>query len=335
MPSTIPEEAAIRQLLLFSDAVFQYAPAEDSVKTATASAFNNDYTHYPPAPLADKLETFQKFFKDLTAHRAEYYAGGLSHLSSGLVTDVDESSVWRLINQLAEATASQLQAETLMHARLLLKLAEIQHREENEINAALSAVDSQMDQIFSELQNEEGKQIDEVLPVETHPKNNNQLQLLKAWFHLFGADQTTNTYAVIATDYETYNTLNEYASTLISPQQNILCRLVIPARCLSAPQEEFNELRCQFLQTRKSEINKLQGAITAAANGSRFDEQEAATFNSALENSLGERTDTHGPAVTLYTMPLSLPQLAAKVLKKPIDTAAHNYPPNTIVAVSC
>jgi len=334
MPSTIPEEAIIRQLLLFSDAVSQFAPSEDSVNTATVAAFKNCYSHYPPVPFGQQLATFQKFFKDLTSHRAEYRAGGLSHLSSGLATDIDESSVWLLINKLAQATSSQPKSETLMHARLLLKLAEIQHTEEKEIDTALSAVDSQMGQIFSELKNEEGRQIDKTPPDENQPQNANQPQLLKAWFHLFLADQTNNTYPVIATDYGTFTTLNEYASPLISPQQNIFCSLSIPDKCLSGSQEEFNELRNQFQQTGQSEIKQLQSTlIKAATTGILPTEKDVAEFNTAFENASGREPSTHNHTLTLYAVPLSLPQLASRVLKTTIDDKTRNSPTNTIIAV--
>ena len=155
LPNTIPDETTIRQLLLFSGSIFQFAPAEDSINNEVITKFHNKFIHYAPVPFGDSLESFQNFFNDLTSHRAEYYSGALSHLSAGISTDIDESSVWQLIHSFAKQTSSEEEsAQTLMHARLLLKLAEIHDIEESEINAAISEVDSQVNQVMSELKNE-------------------------------------------------------------------------------------------------------------------------------------------------------------------------------------
>nr|MBF0223386.1 hypothetical protein [Desulfobulbaceae bacterium] len=330
MPSTIPDQATIRQLLLFSNSVCQFAPSEDSV---CSDEFVDSYTHYAPVPFADGLITFQKFIKDLTSYRAEYYSGALSRLSSDLAADVDESCVWQLIDKLAQSTPSDPQPDKLMHARLLLKLAEIHHNEDNEINAALAAVNSKMSTLMSDLRDEDEEQITVQSPSNAETNHvKNPLQLLKAWCHLFLADTADRTYSIIATDTETLTTLYEYGSELISPQQKTVCTIAIPSLLFSIDQETFAKQLKKFHHTKQSEIKQFQAALLGAAEGKTLDDTSATKLNKATEETFGSAQEGH--AITFHTVPLSLPQLAARITNKPIEIIARNHQPYTLVAVS-
>lgn len=328
MPSTIPDQATIRQLLLFSHAVFQFAPSEDSI---SPNAFADNYSHFAPVPFAEGLGTFQKFIKDLTSYRAEYYTGALSRLSSDLAADVDESCVWQLIDKLAQSAPSDPQTDTLMHARVLLKLAEIHHNEDDEINSALAAVNSKMSSLMSDLRDGGEEQL--WVKCSSEPKTKsvkNPLQQLKAWCHLFLADNSERNYTIIATDAETLSTLYEYGSALISPQQKTVCKISLPPQCFSGSPENFIDLLNKFQRTRQEDITTFQATLLQAAEGNLPTKDTAEEFNRAIEDSFGA---CQGLVINLHTVPVPLPQLAAKITHTTPGTKAHNYPPSTLIAV--
>lgn len=340
LPSTIADETAIRQLLLFSDTVCQLAPAEDTVKAATTAAFAGHYVHYPPAPLADKLPLFQKFIKDVTTNRTEYYGGALSHLSSAMVTDVDESAVWQLINTLTQkSSVENKQAETIMHARLLLKLAEVHTTEGEEIQAALASIDTKANQLMATLKDDEedddhDETLGDLFPTpQPPPKGTSPQQILKAWFQLFLADKTMTPPTLLATDEETYTTLNEYASTLLAPQANRLCRLSIPKEWFSAPLPEFLKLRTRLHHDSSATIKRFQQAITQAKESTTplSLKDEAETLTLALQELTGNTNPEH--AINLYTLPISLSQLACRLTNTTSPISVQHQTENTIIAV--
>ena len=65
--------------------------------------------------------------------------------------------------------------------------------------------------------------------------------------------------------------------------------------------------------------------------GTAFHEKNADEMNNAIEEAFGPTSDQ---CVAFYTLPISLPNLAAKITRTPQKATAQNYPLNTIVAVT-
>lgn len=225
-PTTIPQQHTIRQLLLFFDEVFQYAPAEDSI--APQKALEN-FHHYAPVPFAERLDAFQRLFNSIKKNRAEYYGGGLSQLSQKAAIDLDEAAVWQLIKTLSPKEVQSKSYETLDQARLFLKLAEIFDQEEHEIRQELSTISHKNRALLEELKGEleELEEIDLHLPPSPTAAASPEM-LTRAWGHLFLADRQAADFWILTTSRETFEYVSDHASPLINHTPENLLSLHIP-----------------------------------------------------------------------------------------------------------
>ncbi len=199
-PHSILRETTIQQLLLVFERLFYYQPVEgDAPEKLKKLRDAGLLTGYAPVPLGEDLPRFARLIKDLKGHEDEFYSGYLMSLNRNDKIAVDESSVLSLIaritNKNVEDEEDRVQQENLWRARLLLKLAEILAREEQEINKSLAGISGKESDMMRFLKGEEEKEIDDPFHftrlqfAETTPTSpGKNLQLFKAWAQLYMCD---------------------------------------------------------------------------------------------------------------------------------------------------
>lgn len=321
LPTTIPQEAVLRQLLLYFETIFLYSPTE-SIPQHLSSEIHSLCRQYAPVPFGDGLQTFQRLIHDMTANRAEYYGGGLSAISTRLRA-VDEESVWQLIHRLSPPTGEKLHSETLLQARLLLQLAEIQDRENQELEQELNTLDHRQEALLKELAHDDAPQ-----PVECDPliasyqarANDHLEQRLRAWGHLFLADADREKHWLISTTPAVMAILNEYATTTIQPSPNRLLSLPIPGAkaIMELTPQEYLTARRVFRQQASTSLASLAIGIKEATISGTFDQGKSLLEAiAAAYQPMSICQDSNQATLDLYLLPISLANLFAKITKQP------------------
>lgn len=198
-PEIILQKMAIRQLLLFCKTVTFYQIFDDNSKVNTDILFKNGLciNHLPISPGKD-LHSFQQLLHNVTDHEREYYAGYISTLLIKFAQDSEEASSWTLSSRIRKADPVQDKEEnkqktTLWQAMLLLKLAEVLTREEQEIVSELLKIADRKAQVLDNIHgvNSETRQRKfSAFNVQVPPAQPlvNIAQLTKAWGQLFIRD---------------------------------------------------------------------------------------------------------------------------------------------------
>lgn len=337
LAATIAQEEAIRQLLLYFDRVFLYSPTEE-VKSLLPPAFATLCLHQAPAPLGDGLAGFRQLLSDMTRHRSEYYGGGLSKISQA--TQVDEESVWRLISRLAPQTATPGPEGAMMQARLLLALAEVRDQEEREIEETLTRIAGQGHSLLQGLTHEGDDEDEEELALLLADHDRSQAsdtleKRLWAWAHLFLTDPRRTEHWLVTTTPEVMAILAEITTTRIDESPHRLLSLPLAGNAIMAPTAEaYLQERAAWRQTAAPCLTALAAALKGAARSGSTGPLDSlqAEWNSCRRGSLpwGEQA---GAALDLYLLPLSLPDLMAKLAKRPAPVSDAAPLPHAVVAV--
>lgn len=335
LPDTIPQEDAVRQLLVYFETVFIYSPMENIAPLPTALA--TLCQHYAPAPLGDGLATFEQLIRDMAGNRAEYYGGGLSRMSTG-ASSVNEESVWRLISRLHPQGARRPGEESLLQARLLLKLAEVRDREEKEIRAAMARIDGQAQAMLLGLSDDDDEEIDalQVLPrFDREPANDTLDRRLWAWAHLFLNDSRMAGHWLLATTPEVMAILVDQATKHYGETPVRLFGLPLPGRRAVAaltPQEYIGKLTA-WRQEAADCLASLPTSLKASAASGRSESNESIQEELvACFDSTDLWSGAHQGSLEFYLLPLSLRALFAKIAHTP-DPLPEGHPlPYGIVA---
>ena len=337
LPDTIPQEATLRQLLLYFETIFLYSPTEDILQRLSPE-IQSLCRQYAPVPLGEGLQTFQRLIHDMTAHRAEYYGGGLSAISTRL-SAVDEESVWQLIHRLSPPTGKKVQSETLLQARLLLQLAEIQDQENGELQQTLRELDHKQEALLRELVHDEDRlpaKFDCLIDSSPSQVNDHLEQRLRAWGHLFLADDERKKHWLISTSPAVLAILNEYASATINEIPNRLLSLPIPGvRAIMdlAPADYLKERRV-WRQQASTSLAALAVGIKGATISGTFDQGDSLLEQIvAGYQKMSAWQDTRQATLNLYLLPLSLSNLFAKITKRLAQEPGASASPYGLVAV--
>lgn len=337
LPATIPQEESIRQLLLYFETIFLYSPTEDIGEQLPAE-LRSLCCHYAPVPFGDGLHNFQELLRDMTTNRAEYYGGGLSALSTK-ASAVDEESVWRLISRLSPQAANSAQHETLLQARLLLRLAEVRDQEEKEIERTLALIDGKsqaMLQGLTEGDEEESAEVPALAALPDRQQSDDTLQKrLRAWAHLFLADNRMENHWLVSTTPEVLAILADHASRQMNEGPNRLLSLPLPGASIMDLTPEA------YLQERRAWRQETSACLAALAVGLKG---AAATGTFGVGGSLGEQLaachqkmpswgDEPQARLDLYLLPVSLAWLFAKIAKVEAQEAGSSILPHGLVAV--
>ncbi len=163
-PQTIVNEKFLGLLLPVFPSLVYLKPTEEphcpqeKETPAIAELLNEKRLELPaPAPLGPLLERFNAMIKDIESNR-ENFAGQLVHLggtrlSSGKTETLSSIKTSLSRNQLKDKGEEEL-IETLWKARLILKLAEIQDQEQEEIRRELETLHAKQHDLFHELRQE-------------------------------------------------------------------------------------------------------------------------------------------------------------------------------------
>jgi hypothetical protein len=218
-PETIAQYPDFRQLLLFVDSIKQYLPSEDSITPESPLVKAGLLEQHTPVPFGDDLPNFQRLMKDMRGHGNEFYGNYLSSLSAASSIDVDEASVWQLISQMnteKKNIDTNSHKDTLLQARLLLKLAEVRATDEQELLEKMSDLNGRKDKLFSALKGE-GEDSAIFQDFSSAPELENPARLkqrFKAWTHLFLCDKQPCSGLAITGSNEILELLKEHSDTM-------------------------------------------------------------------------------------------------------------------------
>lgn len=335
--ATIAQEDTIRQLLVYLQRIFLYAPAEGEPLGLPAE-FSDLCQRYAPVPFAEALGNFHTLIRDMTRHRAEYYGGGLSSLSAKTAA-VDQESVWGLVKRLHPKTAAGHGAdEPLLQARLLLKLAEVHEQEEREIAQALNGLAGKGLTMLQGLTSEDddaedlAAELAALAHIHGHPGPDTLPLRLRAWARLFVHDPRQAEHWLLATTAEVFSLLTDYASVSLSDLPRPLLSLPLPGPALlELPPKAYLETRQAWQAANATPLSQLHAGLRALAYGgpAQVDGLEA-TFRPPLWH--------EGTSGTLdcYLLPLSLPQLMRRLVgdTPPTNVDRHQAPHGVVAVVS-
>ncbi len=179
------------QLLFFSQ-IFSLAPLEDD-----QGGQDERCPTYAPAPLGDDLQRFRQLLAELKGNGGAFYQGHLSRLALEHLEQRAPETVRDIISGLqrpgsppaADPSIAKTREE-LWQARLLLKLAEMQNKEEKELAEGLTRLEERQGELLQELK---GEEFADLLQTSNNtprpPAALHQEPLVKAWGRLLLAGE--------------------------------------------------------------------------------------------------------------------------------------------------
>jgi hypothetical protein len=188
-PETILSSREITGQLLLFDTISYIIP------TATEDEPDPLCPAYDPAPLGEDANRFEKLLDELKGNETAFYQGQMSTLALEYLETRDDDTVRDIIKAVhGEKTGKrspeqQKKFEQLWQARLLLKLAEIMRREEQDVHDSLQRLKDAQKNMLGDLKGEEEfqdlfKAITNTLPKQLPVRVE---ALIKAWGRLFMA----------------------------------------------------------------------------------------------------------------------------------------------------
>ncbi|MFO7760875.1 MAG: hypothetical protein R6V20_04615 [Desulfobia sp.] len=229
--TSIDIKKVFEELLLFGHIYF-YQAAENSAPT-TEKRWNDLCSGYPPLPFGSELDRFNQLIEEIKGHVQEFYSGQLTGMALNSLESRSEKTVREIIAAVSGRdgqngkTGSQ---DTLWHSRLLLKLAEIKRREEEELTKKLAGISKKEVSLYKALKGHPG--IDSLItghPAESAPLPAMTDTILKAWGYLFINDREQRHNILLTADKNAAESLFETHNTLSSGRLPVrICRLSLP-----------------------------------------------------------------------------------------------------------
>jgi len=274
-PETEPAINEIADLLIFFNSLSYYLPTESPDSVANDSMFfKTQCTGYVPAPLGDDLVRFNRLLREMETSRpgefSRLFSAANAPVATGQIRDRDETSAGSIYSALhadAETKTKMQHKERLWQARLVLKLAEMLDRKENEVRQGLERISSVEQKVFASLEGL-NEAVPDDLAVPDRSKKNvdipqnpapgtsallNPLRV-KAWAELYLADPSLQRASFLV------STNIDSGSILLDGFENTRQREAVELFSLTIP--VFDDLgsneaaRDQYLASR----NKLQAA---------------------------------------------------------------------------
>lgn len=335
LPDTIPRQDTIRQLLLYFETISLYSPTED-IPDLLPKALRTLCCQYAPVPFGDGLANFQRLIHDMTVNRAEYYSGGLSSMSAK-ANAIDEESVWRLVSRLSPQTTPHAQPETLLQARLLLKLAEVRDQEEKEIDRALREINGKSQSMLYGLTDgdeTEGIEMPNLTDHDGQKSGSNLDHRLKSWAQLFLADKKMSSHWLLSTTKDVLAILADHSASTIGEAPTRLFSLPLPGPSLMAldPPAYLRE-RTVWRETAAECLTALHSSLKTAASGTPLNSEPIQKQLIAGSKALPGWEKRGQGTLDFYVLPLSLPRLLAKIAKAPTPQTAEQPYPLAVVSV--
>lgn len=285
--TTLATQEIMGQALLF-DTISYIIP------TALATDDNPLCPTYDPAPLGDDAKRFGQLLDELKGNETAFYQGQMSTLALEYLETRPDDTVRDIINavhghQATTKTPEQTKAfEKLWQARLLLKLAEIMRKEQQEVHASLQRIKDAQEDMLGDLKGEEEfqdlfhalkKNLPNQMPVRVE-------KLIKAWGRLFTSGSETFD-ALHCLSPEAGEPFMEISESITGLRPQRLLRLPLPD-CSSTPdkfqekRERWHEDNATWLGELKDALHKVTTKGSEAVSLADFS-QLAATWTSKME----------------------------------------------------
>lgn len=211
-PDTRPAETTLRFLLLFFDTLSHYRPTEDIAPAEKNLLAERGLVRgYAPVFLGDNLQRFNRLVAELNGQGGEFYGGQLSSLSNLAAIDRDEAATWSIAARMTkggapdDAAGKEEPDEAVWQSLLLLKLAEMHQRQEEEIRHGLAAVEKKRAALLKSLRGEDDEEegAGSILPAADLPPGTPAVsarRLARAWGRLYLRDSSGKAHHLLATD---------------------------------------------------------------------------------------------------------------------------------------
>lgn len=232
-PDTSITTRHVSQELLFFDKIFcfQASETDDPIDPQTNQGLCEGY---PPVPFNDQLDRFRHLIRELKGNEGEFYSGQLSTMNLEYLERRDASTVTNLITAISRQNDTGVTAaeqskkdEELWQARLLLKLAEILYREEEELQEGLSALTHKETELFDALKGESGFAFSlPKIPMKNCLRIRPQI-LISAWAKLFVHDHH-NSHQIVTCTEEDAEILFEMNESISKQRLVRLFRIPLP-----------------------------------------------------------------------------------------------------------
>lgn len=257
--TTLSTQDVMGQLLLF-DTISYITP------TPTEEEVDPYCLPYDAAPLGEDAERFSQLLAELKGNEAAFYQGQMSKLALEYLETRQDDTVRDIIGSIHGQKKNDAEPgqdkeyEKLWKDRLLLKLAEIKNREEQEIHHSLQRIKDAQADLLGDLQGEE--EFQDLF----HALANNQPSqtpvrvesLIKAWGHLFneGEEHFSILHCFSPEAAEPYM---EASEALTGKRPVRLLRLPLP-HCAACP-EEFARKKESWEQSNKPWLDELKTCL--------------------------------------------------------------------------
>lgn len=263
-PETILSPQDVMAQLLLFDTISYITP------TATEDEPNPLCPTYDPAPLGEDAVRFGQLLGELKGNETAFYQGQMSRLALEYLETRDDNTVREIIGsihgqQKTSTPAEQNKdAEKLWKARLLLKLAEIKQREEQEIQQSLQRIKDAQQNMLGDLKGEDEFQdlfhsLANILPNQTPVRVES---LIKSWGKLFG-EGTEDFFILHCFSPEAAAPYLEVSESITGKRPVRLVRLPLPD--CSVDPEEFLTKKEQWLQAGDPWLTELKTALHQVA----------------------------------------------------------------------
>ena len=297
IPETEPAIHDITKLLLFFNSLTYYKPTETNTENLIVdNLFRNLCNGYTPAPLHEDLNRFNRLVHEMENSRPEdlvrLFSSAQSPIATGQIRDRDEASAGSVVSALQkdnDKTNNARYRERLWQARLILKLAEILDRTENEVTQGMARISIDEQKIFNSLEGLNGAESansrlspdfeEFVYPEEKikysagYSPTGSSLLIpirLKAWAELFLADSSQNRpFILVAPNTENGNTiLDRFENTWRSLPQKLFSLSIpnVPELGISdSVDEQFISSRMKLFLEAKENLEFFENFLRETA----------------------------------------------------------------------
>ncbi|MFP3983572.1 MAG: hypothetical protein ACLFV2_07775 [Desulfurivibrionaceae bacterium] len=341
-PDTDIDIKKVFQDLLFFDHIYFYQAAEN-INQPKDDRWSGFCSGYPPLPFGPDLDRFKQLLKDLKGHEQEFYSGQLSGMALRDLESRDEKTVREIISSVSgidNQARSPDYRDSRWHYRLLLKLAEIRRREEEELAEKLAGISEKEASLYDSLKGH--PEIDRLLTgVSSEPSRMTDMTdiVLRAWGHLFINDKQHHS-TLLTADKDAAESLFEAHSALSGARLPVrICRLSLPVlenldeegwlkiyqdfrEKTEKVRAEFSELLSKVVQSGIEEDTLQKSTILAAEWGSMTEEISIPERRSSKDSCTRDNNSSH---LEIYLCEHSPAALAARHCRlNPISDYADN-----------
>jgi len=329
-PETIARNRQFRQLLLFLDGLRHYLPCEESATPDSPLVQAGLLEQHLPLPLGDDLDSFKRLIADITAQGSAFYGSCLSAISNSAAGDIDEASIWKIIEGMSSKNRDQdpKRADTLLQARLLLRLFEINQQEEEEIDQEIDRLQEKNRALIEALKGGSAALDIDPAVFRTQESQERLKRRFRAWGHLFMADKTPPPWLLAGENQEILEEMQECLPLTAQRDPFMELTLALPPEADS--HEGYINFRAKLHEeTAPWRSALLKGLRQCAASGRAVIESaDIAKWNDSQATN-GKDSATLG----FYILPQPLPELLRQTCGLPDAPGPVPGLPHTIVAI--